>query len=132
MEVSGSFPYNLGERLSNDFYSTILLSNLWFKSIRLKLHSCALLRRYRPAMSVDSAAAFRERYCDNVIQLGAHQARFELAGWHTFADLVFSTTFTPQNGDEGSFVRDIIVKGLGDADHVDKIKLRRLFFEGYT
>ena len=83
-------------------------------------------------MAVDSAAAFTDRYCDNTMQLGAHAKRFADAGWHTYADLVFSTTFTPQNGDEESYVRDIVMKGLGDVNHGDRTKLRRLFFEAYT
>ena len=83
-------------------------------------------------MAVDSAAAFKERYCDDKIQLGAHVARFEAAGWFTFADLVFSTTFTPQNGMEERYNDDIVMKGLGDLSHRDCTKLRRLFFEAYT
>ena len=83
-------------------------------------------------MAVDSAAAFKERYCDSTIQLSAHAKRFEDAGWFTFADLVFSTTFTPQNGEEERYKADIVMKGLGDVDHKDRTKLRRLFFEAYT
>ena len=83
-------------------------------------------------MAVDSAAAFKERYCDDKIQLGAHVVRFEAAGWFTFADLVFSTTLTPQNGMEDRYNEDIVMKGLGDLKHKDCTKLRRLFFEAYT
>ena len=83
-------------------------------------------------MAIDSAAAFKERYCDSTIQLGAHAKNFEDAGWFTFADLVFSTTFTPQNGEEERYNADIVVKGLGDVNHKDRTKLRRLFFEAYT
>ena len=83
-------------------------------------------------MAVDSAAAFKERYCDETMQLGAHVKRFEDAGWSTYADLVFSTTFTLHNGEEERYKADILMVGLGDLNHKDRTKLRRLFFEAYT
>lgn len=82
------------------------------------------------AMAIDSAAAFKELYHER--GLGAHQARFEAAGWLTYSDLVFSTTFTPQNGEEERYNEDIIQVGLGDTKHRDRPKLRRLFYEAYT
>ena len=82
--------------------------------------------------TVDSAATFKDRYCDDVMQLGAHVKRFEDAGWFTYSDLVFATTFTPNNGEEQRYNEDILVPGLGDLKHADRMKLRRLFFEAYT
>ena len=82
--------------------------------------------------TVDSAATFKDRYCDDVMQLGAHVKRFEDAGWFTYSDLVFATTFTPNNGEEQRYNEDILVPGLGDTKHKDRMKLRRLFFEAYT
>ena len=94
---------------------------------------CLLLISCLNAMTtVDSAATFKARYCDDVMQLGEHVKRFEAAGWFTYSDLVFSTTFTPHNAAEDSYTRDILLPGLGDEKHKDRMKLRRLFFEAYT
>ena len=81
-------------------------------------------------MAMDSRAAFTELYCEQ--GLAAHKARFEAAGWYTCSDLVFATTFTPQNGQEDRYDADILMVGLGDRTHRDKGKLRRIFYEAYT
>ena len=57
-------------------------------------------------MAMDSKAAFRELYFEQ--GLGAHSRRFEAAGWFTCSDLVFATTFTPQNGEEQRYTEDIV------------------------
>ena len=78
-------------------------------------------------MTLDSPAAFANR----IVEIGFsedHSARFKVAGWNTLAHLAFST---PQGGTEEAFIRDIVVAGLGTPDHVDKAKLRRLYFEAF-
>ena len=61
--------------------------------------------------------------------LDAHIGRFDRIGWRTLSDLVYATTYSPHGGDEEKFTREIIVKGLGDAEHLDMPRLRRLYFE---
>ena len=80
-------------------------------------------------MSLDSNASFLERVSE--IGLSAHAARFEAAGWKTMADFAFSTSFAPGN-DEAIFINEVVATGLGAPDHVDKNRLRRLFFEAYA
>lgn len=80
-------------------------------------------------MSVDSHAAFSERVLE--LGLGAHVARFETSGWRSMADLAFATSYAPGN-DESIFITEVVSVGLGAPDHVDKNRLRRLFFEAYA
>ena len=77
-------------------------------------------------MSLDSHASFLERVLE--IGLGAHVARFEIAGWKSMADLAFSTSFAPGN-DEAIFINEVVNVGLGAPDHADKNRLRRIFLE---
>ena len=113
------------------------MAPVWFHSvIPIFAQARTPLASFSPACAnmstVDSAATFKDRYCDDVMQLGAHVKRFEDAGWFTYSDLVFATTFTPNNGEEQRYNEDILVPGLGDPKHADRMKLRRLFFEAYT
>ena len=79
---------------------------------------------------VDSAAVFEARarsigLDDQVIgQMG-------LRGWVSHAKYAFSVATTP-GGDEQIFADGVIVPLLGNADHRDAPKLRRLFFESHT
>jgi len=83
------------------------------------------------AMSlVDSAAVFEARarsigIDDQVI------AQMGLRGWVSHATYAFSVATTP-GGDEQIFADGVIVPLLGNADHRDAPKLRRLFFESHT
>ena len=80
-------------------------------------------------MALDSADTFDERVKPR--HLTACAERFRQANWHTFADLAFATSFSP-GGDKTVFTGEIIVKGLGSADHADRPRLRRLFWEAFT
>ena len=81
-------------------------------------------------MSIDSVACFNETVADR--GLSAHLANFNTKGWHTLSDLVYATTYSPHGGCEEKFEREIVVKGLGDANHVDRPRLRRLYFEAFA
>ncbi len=50
----------------------------------------------------------------------------------TLNDLVYSTSYSPHGGDEAGFEIDIIIPGLGSATHIDKPRLRRLYFEAFV
>ena len=84
-------------------------------------------------MALDSEATFRERVVDR--GLGAHLTHFESLGWRTLSDLVYATNYSPQGSDAASeqmFTDDIITKGLGSPTHIDRPRLRRLFFEAFA
>ena len=81
-------------------------------------------------MSVDSSAVFSDRV--HQLGLGDHLEAFNQAGWHTYADVAFSTSYLPGQPEDARFANDILVRGLGQQDHKDKDKLRRLFFEAYS
>ena len=80
-------------------------------------------------MALDSSASFAERVTE--LGLDAHAARFTAAGWSTFADFAFTSSYTP-GGEEALFIDEVVTVGLGTPDHADKRKLRRLYFESYT
>ena len=77
-------------------------------------------------MALDSPAAFLERVQE--LQLAAHIDRFNAARWTTMAALAFSS---PHSGNEEALVNNILIPGLGRADHPDHMLLRRLFFEAF-
>ena len=54
-----------------------------------------------------------------------------LRGWVSHATYAFSVATTP-GGDEQIFADGVITPLLGNADHRDAPKLRRLFFEAHT
>ena len=81
-------------------------------------------------MSIDSSAVFFDRVRE--LGLEEHLARFEIAGWGTYADLAFATSFVPGQPEDERYRREIVERGLGDVDHVHRDRLRRLFFEAYT
>ena len=81
-------------------------------------------------MSLDSTAVFSERVAS--LRLTAHTERFEAAGWHSYADLAFSTPYVPGQGDDERFLKDVVEKGLGTRESGDLAALRRLFFEAYS
>ena len=77
-------------------------------------------------MALDSPAAFDERVAE--LGLTAHAGRFTAAKWYTLGDLAFAA---PQGATETDFRKYVLEKGLGDADHEDAGKLRRLFFSSW-
>ena len=80
-------------------------------------------------MSLDSAATFRERVIERGLE--AHLAVFENLGWRTLGDLAFATSYSPRGGDEGVFVRELVMPALKDERHIGRPRLRRLFFEAF-
>jgi hypothetical protein len=81
-------------------------------------------------MSIDSEAVFADRV--HTLRLSAHLSRFTELGWLTYADLAFSTSYVPGQGDDARFLTDVALRGLGDAAHKDLAGLRRLFFEAFS
>ena len=85
-------------------------------------------------MALDSSATFRERCIDR--GLAVHLPKFESLGWRCLSDLVYATNYSPQATNDATneqmFLDDIIIKSLGTADHQDKPRLRRLFFEAFA
>ena len=77
-------------------------------------------------MALDSVAAFLERVQE--LELTQHLDRFKAAKWNTLAALAFSS---PQGGNEEAFIKNVLVPGLGSADHADTHLLRRLYFESF-
>ena len=81
--------------------------------------------------SLDSVAVFKQR----ALQIGLKESAIEelqKKGWETLASLAFSSGHIPGQGNDEVFVDKVIVPILGDANHVDAAKLRRLHFEAYT
>ena len=72
-------------------------------------------------MAEDSPAAFVDRYTE--LNLAAHRARFEAAGWFTFGDMAYAA---PQGANDEEFTQKVIVKGLGSEDHNDENSNREL------
>ena len=81
-------------------------------------------------MSIDSAAVFAERVA--ALGLSAHEERFRAAGWSTYAELAFSTSYIPGQPDDEKFLEQIVERGLGAREHADLAAIRRLFFEAYS
>ena len=77
--------------------------------------------------TLDSKAAFSERMEE--LGLMPHLDNFKRAKWFTFANLAFSA---PQAGNEETFIKKVLIPGLGAADHEDEHLLRRLFFEAFN
>ena len=75
-------------------------------------------------MALDSAAAFSERVQE--LLLDGHKEKFTQAGWSTMAHLAFAC---PQNADDATFVKKVVIPGLGVADHTDEAILRRFYYE---
>jgi hypothetical protein len=78
-------------------------------------------------MALDSPAAFNERVLE--LELSEHLERFTRAKWKTLGDLAFAA---PQGSTEVDFRKYVLEKGLGNADHDDAGRLRRLFFEAFV
>ena len=76
-----------------------------------------------------SAAVFNARIVQ--LNLQEHKPRFLAAGWLTHADLAFAPGYVPGKAEDDSFRTDIVLRGLGDLEHKDKDKMRRLYYESY-
>ena len=80
---------------------------------------------------VDSVAVFKAR----VTQIGLPETVFEgmvNKGWSTFTTFSFSSTYVPGASDDSAFLDKVVVPLLGERDHKDTAKLRRLVYESYT
>ena len=87
----------------------------------------SIVIRHPTMTTLDSVAAFSERMEE--LGLMPHLENFKKAKWFTFANLAFSA---PQAGNEETFIRKVLIPGLGSADHEDEHLLRRLFFEAFN
>eukprot|EP00435_Cladocopium_sp_Y103_P039326 s4108_g10.t1 len=79
---------------------------------------------------VDSTAVFDAR----ARTIGIPDAtlnQMNLRGWTTHATFAFSVATQP-GVDEQAFIDGVVVPILGQPDHIDAPKLRRLFFESHT
>ena len=81
--------------------------------------------------STDSKAVFFNR-CKAVGLDDAEIRVMEGAGFTTYANFAFSSSFQPGAVDETPFEQGVLVKVLGDKDHAKAPALRRLFYESYT
>ena len=81
-------------------------------------------------MATDSVATFSERIME--LGLGEHVDRFIRAGWFTLSNLAYASR-AGQTGNEDDFVREVLVKGLGDegAAHRHANVLKRLYYEAF-
>jgi len=81
--------------------------------------------------ATDSKAVFITR-CKAVGLSDTEISAMETAGFDTYANLAFSPSFQPGASDESPFVKAVLEKVLGAADHPKAPALRRLFYESYT
>ena len=81
-------------------------------------------------MATDSVATFSERIME--LGLAEHVDRFVSAGWFTLSNLAYASR-AGQTGIEEDFVREVLVKGLGEggATHKHASVLKRLYFEAF-
>ena len=80
---------------------------------------------------VDSNAVFESR----ALAIGVPQATtnaLALRGWVTHATFAFAVATNPAAGDDQAFVNGVLIPVLGQEDHVESPKLRRLFYESHT
>lgn len=81
--------------------------------------------------STDSSAVFFSR-CKAVGLEDGEIDSMKTAGFTTYANFAFSSSFQPGAVDETPFVEGVLNKVLGTADHAKAPALRRLFYESYT
>eukprot|EP00435_Cladocopium_sp_Y103_P072170 s444_g39.t1 len=80
---------------------------------------------------VDSAALFKSR-CQATGLSDAAIATLTGKGWGTLGTFAFCASNSPATMTDAVFIEKVVVPVLGDRDHVDASKLRRLHFEAYT
>lgn len=81
-------------------------------------------------MSVDSIPCFELRARE--LNVDQHLPLLRAKGWTSFGTFAFASDYIPGVGDPSTFTTDVIIPLFGDADHVDKVSLRRLFFESFS
>jgi hypothetical protein len=77
---------------------------------------------------IDSTAVFAERIKE--LRLAAHVDRFIAKKWFTLANLAYASN-AGSSGDEDKFISQVVIPGLGSADHPDLPIMRRLYFEAF-
>ena len=82
-------------------------------------------------MGLDSAPFFANR-CLAAGLTAEHVEKLKQAGWETFGDFAFSTSYMPGMPDDKAFIEEVVEPILGDAKHPLKAKLRRIHAEAYT
>ena len=80
---------------------------------------------------VDSTALFQSR-CQATGLGGAAIQALKDKGWGAMGTFACSESNSPAAVDDTTFINEVVVPVLGDRDHVDAPKLRRLRFEAYT
>lgn len=80
---------------------------------------------------VDSAALFQSRCQATGLSAAAIQSLKD-KGWGTMGTFAFCASNSPAAVDDTIFGNRVVLPILGDKDHVDASKLRRLHFEAYT
>jgi hypothetical protein len=81
--------------------------------------------------AIESEAVFRNRS----LAMGLVQADLDamrIKGWVTFSRFAFASSFIPGQGDDATFVTNVVELVLGDRNHARASILRRLYFESYT
>ena len=81
-------------------------------------------------MAGDSVATFSERIME--LGLSEHVDRFIRAGWFTLSNLAYASR-AGQTGNRDDFVREVLVKGLGEegGNHRHAPVLERLYYEAF-
>ena len=82
------------------------------------------------ASLVDSEAVFAARL--KALGLEGLGAAFAGRGWTTMSTFAFASSWTPGVGDDTAFRNAVLLTTLGDANHIDAPKVRKLYFECYT
>ena len=80
---------------------------------------------------VDSAALFKSR-CQAAGLTDAAITAITGKGWGTMGTFAFCASNSPSTLSDATFIEKVVVPILGDREHVDAPKLRRLHFEAYT
>ena len=82
-------------------------------------------------MALDSEAVFEARLKAVGLE-DVHIQKAREAGWRTLAEFAFSSSYVPGQVGDSTFVNEVVIVVLGDANHVKRSALRRVFFEAYT
>ena len=80
---------------------------------------------------VDSTALFRARCLATGLNEGAITALTN-KGWGTLGTFAFCASNSPSTVTDTVFAEKVVLAILGDREHADAPKLRRLHFEAYT
>eukprot|EP00438_Fugacium_kawagutii_P031543 Skav209364 [mRNA] locus=scaffold1388:122952:124220:- [translate_table: standard] len=82
------------------------------------------------ASLIESEAVFAARL--KALGLESLLPTFVGKGWKTMSTFAFASSWTPGVGDDSAFKSKVLVPLLGDEDHQDVPKVRKLYYECYT